>query len=126
MNGALVGIGVDSVDIDRFAQVLDRRPALSRRLFTDGERSYAEKQANPVPSLAARFAVKEATMKALGVGLGAFDWGNVEVLRTDGGAPDLLVAGRAADLAAARGVNGWRVSITHTHTVATAVVAAVS
>jgi holo-[acyl-carrier protein] synthase len=122
--GALVGLGIDSVDIPRFGEVLGRRPALAGRLFTAAERDYAASLANPIPTLAARFAAKEAVMKALGVGLGAFGWIDVEVQRTDGGAPRLLVTGRAASLAAGRGVADWHVSLTHTATVASAVVAA--
>jgi len=123
--GALVGLGIDSVDVGRFAAVLARRPALSDRLFTDAERAYAACLANPAPSLAGRFAAKEAVMKALGVGLGAFAWGDVEVERAPSGAPSLVVGGRAAALAADRAVRGWHVSITHTATVASAVVVAV-
>jgi holo-[acyl-carrier protein] synthase len=126
MNGALVGIGIDSVDIPRFAEILARRPGLAPRLFTPGEQSYAAGLANPVPSLAARFAVKEAVMKALGVGLGAFGWADVEVVRAASGAPGLVVTGRAAALASGRGVGSWLLSITHTATVASAVVAAVA
>lgn len=126
MNGALLGIGIDSVDIARFAAVLQRRPGMATRLFTAGEQSFAQEQVNPVPSLAARFAVKEATMKALRVGIGAFAWTDVEIVRPPLAAPELLVTGRAAALAAERGVTGWHVSITHTDTVASAVVAAVA
>ena len=126
MTGALLGLGIDSVDIPRFAEVLGRRPALAGRLFTAGERQYAASLANPVPTLAARFAAKEAVMKALGVGLGAFGWADVEVGRDSSGAPRLVVTGRAASLAAGRGVGGWHLSITHTDSVASAVVAAVT
>lgn len=126
MSGELLGLGIDSVDIARFARVLERRPALADRLFTVGERAYAQGLANPAPSLAARFAVKEAVMKALGVGLGALDWAEVEVIRHDGGPPALAVRGRAAALAADRGVAGWHLSITHTDRVASAVVAAIA
>jgi holo-[acyl-carrier protein] synthase len=125
MNGALVGIGIDSVDIPRFGEILVRRPTLAVRLFTPGEQRYAAGLANPVPTLAARFAAKEAVMKALGVGLGAFGWGDVEVVRAPGGPPDLVVSGRAASLAIGHGVRTWLLSITHTATVASAVVAAV-
>jgi holo-[acyl-carrier protein] synthase len=124
--GGLIGLGIDSVDVDRFRRILARRPEVAGRLFTEGERSYAAGLANPVPSLAARFAVKEAVMKALGVGLGAFDWSDVEVRRRSGGAPELHVQGRAAALAAERGIAAWHVSITHTDTVASAAVAAVT
>ena len=126
MPGGLVGLGIDSVDIPRFGRVLARRPAMASRLFTLHEREFAARLADPVPSLAARFAVKEAVMKALGVGLGAFAWSDVSVERVGMEAPVLVVGGRAASLAAARGVAGWHVSITHTDSVASAVVAAVS
>lgn len=124
--GALVGIGLDSVDIPRFAVMLGRRAALAPRLFTDHERAYAGGLADPVPSLAARFAAKEAVMKSLGVGLGSLDWWDVEVRRRTSGRPTLVVVGRAAALAARRGVAGWQVSLTHTDTVASAVVAALA
>ena len=126
LSGELVGIGIDSVDVPRFAAVLERRPSMSGRVFTSGELAFARRTANPVPSLAARFAVKEAVMKALGVGIGSIDWTDVEIQRRDGGAPSLAVSGRAAALAAEKGVTGWKVSITHTDTVASAVVAALT
>jgi holo-[acyl-carrier protein] synthase len=125
LSGSLVGIGIDSVDIERFAAVLARRSSVAQRVFTSGEREYAGRLANPAPALAGRFAAKEAAMKALGVGLGSIDWGDVEVLRSDGGEPRLAVTGRAAALAAGKGIGSWLVSITHTDTVASAVVAAV-
>jgi holo-[acyl-carrier protein] synthase len=125
VTGAVIGLGIDSVDIDRFARVMARRPAVLGRVFTTGERAYADSMTNPAPTLAARFAVKEAVMKALGVGIGAFDWRDVDVGRRQGGAPFLSVSGRAADLAGQRGVAGWHVSITHTDTVASAAVVAV-
>ena len=69
-----------------------------------------------------RFAAKEAVMKALGVGLGAVGWHDVEVVRAAGGAPSLVVTGRAAELAAAAGGTRWLVSLTHTATIAQAIV----
>jgi holo-[acyl-carrier protein] synthase len=125
-DGRLVGLGIDIVDVQRLERVLARRPRLSHRLFTDDERAYAGRLAHPGPTLAGRFAVKEALMKSLGVGLGAFAWRDVEVRRLRGGRPGLVVTGRAADLAARRGVGTWQVSITHTEAVASAVVAALA
>jgi holo-[acyl-carrier protein] synthase len=122
----VIGLGLDAVDIDRFRQALARRPGLAGRLFTIGERAYAEGQSDPAPSLAARFAAKEATMKALGVGLGAFRWQDVEVVRSESGRPSLVVRGAAAALAADQGVGNWHVSLTHTSRLAGAVVAALS
>ena len=120
----MIGLGIDAVEIDRFRRMLGRRPGLAARLFTDAERAYGARFADPAPRLAARFADKEAAMKALGVGLGAFPFHDVEVVRADGGAPSLRVSGAAAALADKRGVTSFLVSITHTDTTAEAVVAA--
>ena len=118
------GIGIDAVDIARFRDLLERRPNLRTRLFTSEELASLAERSDDAPSLAARFAVREATMKALGVGLGAFDFHDVSVHSADSGAPELVVTGRALELATNRGVDGWHVSITHTDSVAMAVVAA--
>jgi holo-[acyl-carrier protein] synthase len=122
----LVGVGIDLVDVARFAKVLDRRPGIAERLFTPGERTYAGTFTDPTPTLAARFAAKEAVMKALGVGLGAFAFGEVEVQREASGAPQLVLSGRAAQLASARHVRYWSVSLTHTSNTAAAVVLALA
>ena len=118
----MIGVGLDAVEVDRFRRVLSRTPGVARRVFTEDERSYGAAALDPAPRLAARFAAKEAAMKALGVGLGAVDWHDVEVVRADSGAPALRVTGRAAALAAAQGVTAWRVSLTHTDTAAEAIV----
>jgi holo-[acyl-carrier protein] synthase len=120
----VIGLGIDAVDIPRFRAVLARRPEMEARLFTPGEREYAAGLVDPTPSLAARFAAKEAVMKALGVGLGAFGWQDVEVVRLEGGQPSLVVRGAAAALASKQGVGKWRISLTHTAALAEAVVAA--
>ena len=120
----MIGLGLDAVEIERFRRALARTPTLAERLFTAGERAYGARFPDPAPRLAARFAAKEATMKALGVGLGAFDFHDVEVCNAPSGAPSLRLSGRAAALAGAQGVTAFRVSLTHTDTVAEAVVAA--
>jgi holo-[acyl-carrier protein] synthase len=116
-------VGIDAVDIERFRRVLARRQGLAARLFSDAERAAAAAAADPVPGLAARFAVKEAVMKALGTGLWAFPFSDVEVVGADD-RPALRLgpgaAGRAADL----GVAGWLVSMTLDGPVALAVVSA--
>lgn len=117
-----IGLGVDSVDVERFRQVLERRPTLLTKLFTEEERRVADGHVDPAPRLAARFAAKEAAMKALGVGLGAFGFHDVATARLHSGAPTLIVGGGAATLAVEQGVRVWRVSLTHTATTATAVV----
>ena len=118
------GIGIDAVEVDRFRTVLRRTPGVATRLFTDGERAAGARRRDPSQRLAARFAAKEAVMKALGVGLGAFAFHDVEVVRAESGAPSLALRGRAASLAAARGVAGWRLSITHTEQTAQAIAVA--
>jgi len=120
----VIGVGVDVVDVERFRAVLDRRPAMARRLFTDGELAYAQSARDAMPRLAARFAAKEAVMKALGVGLGAFGWHEVEVIRDPSGAPRLCLTGRAEALAQGRGVGVWHISLSHSALVAMAVAAA--
>jgi holo-[acyl-carrier protein] synthase len=122
--GEVVGVGIDAVDVERFRIVLGRRQAFAGRVFTDAERAEAAGRQDPVPGLAARFAAKEAVMKSLSVGLGAFDFADVEVIRGEGGAPALTVTGRAAALAEERAVGGWHVSLTHTASVAIAIAVA--
>lgn len=120
----MIGLGIDAVEVERFRSVLARTPGVARRLFTEAERAYGSRFADPAPRLAARFAAKEAVMKALGVGLGAFSFQDVEVVRLPSGAPTLRLSGAAAALAESRGVQSLRVSITHTDRTAEAVVAA--
>jgi holo-[acyl-carrier protein] synthase len=120
----VIGLGTDVVDLDRFRVALERTPNLVPRLFTEGERALAGSRRDPVPALAARFAAKEAVMKVLGVGLGAIDWHDVEVVREDSGRPRLAITGRAAALAEEAGVTGWHLSLSHSDLVAIAVAAA--
>jgi holo-[acyl-carrier protein] synthase len=94
------------------------------RLFTAEELDYVAPKADPVPSLAARFAAREAVMKAMGLGLGAFGFHEVWVSRAASGEPSLVVTGRAAELAAERGITMWLLTLTHTDTVAVASVVA--
>ena len=82
----MIGVGIDAVDVERFRRSLARTPGLAERLFTAEERAYAAQRADPTERLAARFAAKEAVMKALGVGIGAFAFHDVEVVVTDDGA----------------------------------------
>ncbi len=121
---SVIGIGIDLVDIDRFRVSLERTPSMRTRLFTESELAYVAPQADPVPSLAARFAAREAVMKSLGVGLGAFGFHEVWVERADTGAPSLVVTGRAKSLADDAGVGGWHLSLTHSASTAGAYVLA--
>ena len=124
LGGGVVGIGIDAVDVGRFRVVLARRPTLVRRLFTAGEREYAALVPDPAPRLATRFATKEAVMKALGLGLGAFGFHDVEVVRSGRDAPTVVLHDAAADASRAAGVTRWHLSLTHTDLVALAAVVA--
>ena len=124
-----MGVGVDAVDVARFRRVLDRRPRFAARCFTASEQSDATGSADAAQSLAARFAAKEAVMKALGTGIGAFALTDVEVRRTTGtgatrNAPFLVLHGTAAELAGAQGAGQFHLSLTHTEGVAIAFVVA--
>jgi holo-[acyl-carrier protein] synthase len=120
----VIGIGSDLVELGRFRVALARTPTLAERLFSDAERAYAAQRADPTERLAVRFAAKEAVMKALGVGIGAFAMHDVEVVRADSGQPSLVLRGAAAALAAERGVSRWLLTLTHTERVAQAVAVA--
>ena len=100
----VVGVGVDVVDVERFRGSLARTPTMRGRIFVPEELDDVAPRYDPVPSLAARFAAREAVMKSLGLGLGAFGVHEVWVRVLEGGAPSLVVTGRARELAVDRGV----------------------
>ena len=118
------GIGVDVVDIERFRTSLTRTPSMRTRLFTAEELAYVAPKVDPFRSLAARFAAREAVMKAMGVGLGAFGFQEVWVTVAASGQPSLCVTGAAARLAIEREIGSWHLSLTHTALVAVAYVVA--
>ena len=120
----IVGVGTDLVEVDRLRLALGRRSTLARRIFTAEEREYCDAQHDPAESYAARFAAKEAVMKALCVGLGDFGLRDVSVARAESGAPSLVLTGKAEARAAERGVSSWMLSLSHTSTTAIAVVLA--
>ena len=112
---AIVGIGVDVVDIDRFAETLERTPGLRDRLFTEAER------AKGIASLAARFAAKEAIAKALGAPHG-MGWHDAEIVSNDAGDPSFILRGSVQDRADALGVATVHVSMSHDAGIASAFV----
>lgn len=120
----MIGLGIDNVDVERFRAVLRRTPGFAARVFTDDELSYAHVQRDPTQRLAARFAAKEAVLKALGVGLGAARLRDIEVIKAPSGAPALRLHDGAAALATQHGVGRWWVSLSHTELVAWAVAVA--
>jgi len=120
----ITGVGIDSVQVDRLKRAHGRwGNDFLERLFTDREVSYCMSHANPYPSLAARFAAKEALIKALKV-KGAWKWRDMEVERAESGEPSVVLTGEAAAYAASRGMLNFHISLTHDHGRATAVVIA--
>jgi holo-[acyl-carrier protein] synthase len=109
------GVGIDLLEIERMERALRRYPRLADRIFTQAEREYAAARARPGRHLAARFAVKEAVIKALGVS-GGFGLDEVEVVA--GEPPAVRLAGRVAAAAAGRRIE---VSLTHARDFAAAV-----
>lgn len=111
----VVGIGVDLVQISRVRRILDRwQERFLNRVFTEGEVAYAMRRRDPSEHLAARFAAKEATLKALGTGLNmGVHWREIEVRRARGQRPTLALSGRTAELGAARGIRVLHLSLTH-------------
>ncbi|MFN0092647.1 MAG: holo-ACP synthase [Acidimicrobiales bacterium] len=120
----MLGIGVDAVEVDRFRRIVERRSRLLERVFTEGERAYADRGVNAAERYAARWAAKEAVLKALGAGLGRAPLRDIEVVKAASGAPALRLHGAAASLARERGVQSWLLSLTHTRRTAQAVVVA--
>ncbi|CAN5748163.1 holo-ACP synthase [soil metagenome] len=117
----IIGLGFDATDIPRIADVLARYgDRFLRRIFTEGEIAYCTRRRDPVPSLAARFASKEACMKALGTGHSrGVLWKDIEVFRQFG-PPQLRLHGGAARRAAEMDVRKSLLTITHSQSLAMA------
>ena len=112
----IVGTGIDIAEVPRIREVIERfGDRFLQRIFTEGEIRYCESKANRVERYAARFAAKEAGMKALGTGWNhGVRWRDIEVARKPGGRPTLLFHGKAAEFAAKLGATNIALSLTHT------------
>ncbi|NSW52879.1 MAG: holo-ACP synthase [Anaerolineae bacterium] len=105
--------GIDLVEISRFGDLReDLRARFIERVFTEAEITLCHGRDE---RLAGRFAVKEAVAKALGCGIGAVSWQEIEILRGEQGEPLLILHGKAQVLAEELGLVEWSVSISHTH-----------
>src|SRR5215510_10638944 len=111
----IVAIGIDLVEVTRLAEVFQRRGDRFRaRVFTDAEIGYCEVRASKLASYAARFAAKEAAMKALGTGWSeGVGWHDIEVLRSPAGVPSLQFRGRALERLNELGASRAHLSLTH-------------
>lgn len=111
----IAGIGIDVVDIVRFERSLERTPSLRDRLFAESERH------RPARSLAARFAAKEALIKALG-GHAVIRWHDMRIVQDDDGNPDFELSGALSAHVAALGIDRVHLSMSHDAGIASAFV----
>ena len=115
----IAGTGIDVIEVDRIERALTRAATGDRfrmRVFTPGEVEYCESRGRPrYQSYAARFAAKEATMKAMGTGWNRnVGWSEIEVVRERGKAPTIVLTGKAAAFARRKQISAFHLSLTHT------------
>lgn len=121
-----VGLGIDVVEIARIAKILGRTPGF-KRIFSQAEQEYCDAKAVPAAHYAARFAAKEAVVKALGTGFAeGVNPRDIEVRRTSKGRPYAVLSGRAQALAEEMGVADLPISLSYTHTEAVACAMAIT
>ncbi len=116
----ILGLGVDIAEIDRIEAAITRRGnAFLARVYTPAEIAYSQRHRNPAERFAARFAAKEAAMKALGTGWArGVRWVDIEVVREPSGKPSLMFYGETRNIAERLGVKHVSLSITHSGTTA--------
>jgi holo-[acyl-carrier protein] synthase len=119
---SVLGIGVDIVEIGRFASAMQRSgQSFLDRLFLPDEQAYCSPQREPARCYAARFAAKEAVAKALGTGIGAqLGWHDIEIRRKASGEPFVLLHGTGANTAAGLGISKILLSLSHSENYAVA------
>jgi holo-[acyl-carrier protein] synthase len=115
----IVGTGIDLIEVERIERALNRSPTGPRfrtRVFTEREVAYCEARGVPrFHSYAARFAAKEAAMKAMGTGWNRnVGWAEIEVFRERGKAPTILLHGKSAEFARRHNITRFHLSLTHT------------
>ena len=119
----IFGIGIDMIEVSRIAKQLSEDERFTHRVFTEGEIEYCEGKRHAAEHYAARFAAKEALLKALGTGLrGPMKWTDMEVLKDDVGRPEIRVSGHVRELAEKNGPFCIHVSLTHIKDMASAVI----
>jgi holo-[acyl-carrier protein] synthase len=112
----IVSIGVDIVEVYRIRETLERTPRFTERVFTQIERDYCEaKGVSAAQSFAARFAAKEAFLKALGTGWrGKITWHDIEIINDEFGVPSFNLSGESLELMQKLGANKVHLSLSHT------------
>lgn len=127
-SGRLLGIGTDIIGCDRIAQMLEKHGELFlQKVFTPREIEYCSARKSAHQHYAGRWAAKEAVLKVLGTGWAkGIQWTDVEVINEASGAPTLLLANRAAEIAMEKGIRTVQISISHCKEYATAFAVGVS
>jgi len=119
----IFGIGIDIIEVSRIAKQLSENEGLKHRVFTEREIAYCDAKSHRAQYYAARFAAKEAFLKALGTGLrGPMKWTDIEILNDDLGKPAVQVSGRVKEFVEERRISSIHVSLSHVKDVASAVV----
>lgn len=122
-----VGLGIDIVDIGRVRRIMERTPSFTHKMFSEGECVYCESKADPAMHFAARFAAKEAVVKALGCGFAeGIHPRDIEVINADSGRPMLNLYGRAKEISRSLDIEDIPISISHTKNDAIACAIAIS
>ena len=114
-------IGTDIIEISRVRTAAARHPAFYDRILTGREKAYCLEKADPVPTLAGRFAAKEAVIKCLGVGLRGLSWRDFEIIPDDWGAPLVLFSETVKSILDEKAIKSVKVSISHSREYAVAV-----
>ena len=119
---AVIGVGVDAIEIDRIERALQRTPRLAERLFTEAERAYCTSSCGRMKTagLAARFAAKEAVAKAFGTGVHGFAWRDIEVHNNANGQPEIRLHDGAQSRAEKLGVHKVHLSLSTARDIAIA------
>ncbi|MGB9764253.1 MAG: holo-ACP synthase [Candidatus Saccharicenans sp.] len=119
----IFGVGTDIIEVQRVEDKLNRTPGLKEKLYTQLEISYCESKKFPPQHYAARFAAKEAFLKALGTGWsGGLKFSEIEIRNLESGQPVIEVYGRVKEMCGSQGINRFTVSLSHLKTYAVATV----
>ena len=119
----MVGIGIDEIEVDRVGEELSRNSGFRERVFTSREIEYCRSKRYSERKFAARFAAKEAFLKAVGTGLrGGIGLTDIEIVNDDAGRPSLVLHRKALELTRSLGISSIHVSLSHTQHIASAVV----
>jgi len=111
----IVGNGIDLVEIKRIEKIIKRwRESFTNRIFTSQERAYCENQNNKYQSYAARFAAKEAFLKALGIGMRGVSWKEIEVENNQLGQPNITTSGKLKQIISKDKVDKIYLTLSHT------------